>query len=38
MIAPLATESPETLNSVIWVRQGKSTLALGNITGALVLS
>ena len=37
VIAPLATELPEALNSVIWVRQGKDTLALGNITGALVL-
>ncbi|HEY1319883.1 MAG TPA: hypothetical protein VGF32_06530, partial [Streptosporangiaceae bacterium] len=37
VIAPLATELPETLNSVIWVRQGKDTLALGNITGALIL-
>src|SRR5262249_6845822 len=36
-IAPLATELPETLNSVVWVRQGKDTLALGNITGAMVL-
>ena len=31
-----ATELPEKLNSVIWVRQGKDTLALGNITGAMV--
>jgi cation:H+ antiporter len=37
VIAPLATELPETLNSVIWIRQSKDTLALGNITGALVL-
>jgi cation:H+ antiporter len=37
VIAPLATELPETLNSVIWIRQGKDTLALGNITGAMVL-
>jgi cation:H+ antiporter len=37
VIAPLATELPETLNSVIWIRQGKDTLALGNVTGALVL-
>jgi cation:H+ antiporter len=37
VIAPLATELPETLNSVIWVRQGKDTLALGNVTGAMVL-
>ena len=36
MIAPIATELPEKLNSVIWVRQGKDTLALGNITGAMV--
>jgi len=37
VIAPLATELPETLNSVIWIRQGKDTLALGSITGAMVL-
>ena len=37
VIAPLATELPETLNSVIWIRQGKDTLALGNVTGAMVL-
>ena len=37
VIAPLATELPETLNSVLWIRQGKDTLALGNITGAMVL-
>jgi cation:H+ antiporter len=37
VIAPLATELPETLNSVLWARQGKDTLALGNITGAMVL-
>jgi cation:H+ antiporter len=36
IIAPLATELPEKLNSVIWVRQGKDTLALGNISGAMV--
>jgi cation:H+ antiporter len=37
VIAPLATELPETLNSVLWIRQRKDTLALGNITGAMVL-
>ncbi len=36
VIAPLATELPETINSVTWIRQGKDTLALGNITGAMV--
>ena len=36
LIAPIATELPETLNSVLWVRNGKDTLALGNVTGAMV--
>jgi cation:H+ antiporter len=36
LIAPLATELPETFNSVIWLRQGKDTLAMGNISGAMV--
>ncbi len=36
VLAPLATELPEKLNSVIWVREGKDSLALGNITGAMV--
>ncbi len=36
IIAPIATELPEKFNSVIWLRQGKDTLALGNITGAMV--
>jgi cation:H+ antiporter len=36
VIAPIATELPEKFNSVIWVRRGKDTLALGNITGAMV--
>jgi len=36
VLAPLATELPEKINSVIWVRDSKDTLALGNITGAMV--
>jgi cation:H+ antiporter len=36
IVAPIATELPEKMNSVIWVRQGKDTLAMGNITGAMV--
>ena len=36
IIAPVATELPEKFNSVIWVRAKKDTLAMGNITGALV--
>ncbi len=36
VVAPIATELPEKFNSLIWVRQGKDTLAMGNITGAMV--
>jgi cation:H+ antiporter len=36
ILSPIATELPEKFNSVIWVRQSKDTLALGNITGAMV--
>jgi cation:H+ antiporter len=36
LITPVATELPEKFNSVIWIRQKKDTLALGNITGAMV--
>jgi cation:H+ antiporter len=36
VIAPIATELPEKFNSVIWIRGGKDTLAMGNITGAMV--
>ena len=35
IIAPLATELPEKLNSVIWMRKDMDTLAIGNITGAM---
>jgi cation:H+ antiporter len=36
LLAPVATELPEMLNSTKWIRAGKDTLALGNVTGALV--
>lgn len=36
LVAPLATELPEKFNSVIWIRRGKDTLAMGNMTGAMV--
>ena len=36
VLAPVATELPEKVNSVLWVRQGKDTLAFGNLTGAMV--
>ena len=35
-ISPLATELPEMFNSIMWVKNSKDTLALSNITGALV--
>jgi cation:H+ antiporter len=37
LLSPVATELPETLNAVIWVRQGKVALALGNISGAMMI-
>ncbi len=36
IITPIATELPEKFNSVIWISRNKDTLALGNITGAMV--
>jgi cation:H+ antiporter len=36
VLAPLATELPEKFNSAIWLRDNKDTLAVGNITGAMV--
>lgn len=36
LLAPVATELPEKFNSVTWTWKGRDTLALGNITGAMV--
>lgn len=36
VLAPLATELPEKANSIIWVRENKDSLAIGNVTGAMV--
>lgn len=37
IIIPIATELPEKVNSVLWIRHGRrDTLAFGNISGALV--
>lgn len=36
IITPIATELPEKFNSVLWVRVKKDTLALGNVSGAMV--
>ncbi|HEY0295714.1 MAG TPA: sodium:calcium antiporter [Bordetella sp.] len=37
LLAPVATELPEILNALIWVRQGKARLALANISGAMMI-
>jgi len=36
LIVPIATELPEKVNSVLWIRRRKDTLAFGNLTGAMV--
>jgi cation:H+ antiporter len=36
VLAPLATELPEKVNSFFWMRDGKDSLALGNVSGAMV--
>lgn len=37
VLSPVATELPETVNAMIWVRQGKERLALANISGAMMI-
>lgn len=37
LLSPVATELPETMNAVIWIRQGKHRLALANISGAMLI-
>lgn len=37
LLSPIATELPETMNAIIWVRQGKHKLALANISGAMMI-
>jgi cation:H+ antiporter len=37
LLSPIATELPETMNAVIWVRQGKTRLALANISCAMMI-
>lgn len=36
LIIPVATELPEKVNSILWIRRRKDTLAVGNLTGAMV--
>jgi cation:H+ antiporter len=35
--SPVAPELPEILNAIIWVRAGKTQLALANISGAMMI-
>lgn len=37
LLSPVATELPEVMNAIIWVRQGKTKLALANISGAMMI-
>src|SRR5438552_4376474 len=37
LLSPVATELPEITNAVLWVRQGKTDLALANISGAMMI-
>jgi cation:H+ antiporter len=37
LLSPVATELPETLNALIWVRQGKDRLALANVSGSMMI-
>jgi cation:H+ antiporter len=37
LLSPIATELPEMMNALIWVRQGKERLALANISGAMMI-
>jgi len=37
LLSPIATELPETMTALLWVRQGKTELALANISGAMMI-
>ncbi|MBJ7594612.1 MAG: sodium:calcium antiporter [Candidatus Dormibacteraeota bacterium] len=34
IVVPVATELPETINSVLWIRSGDDNLAFGNVAGS----
>lgn len=36
LLVPIATEMPEKINSIVWLRRQRDTLAFGNVTGAMV--
>ena len=35
LFSPIATQMPETMNAIIWVRQGKECMAFYNLSGAI---
>jgi cation:H+ antiporter len=37
LLSPIATELPEIMNAIIWVRQGKTKQALANNSGAMMI-
>lgn len=37
LLSPVATELPEIMNALIWVKQGKERLALANISGSMMI-
>src|SRR6266404_3568101 len=37
LFSPVATELPEIMNAIIWIRQGKHRLALSNISGSMLI-
>lgn len=37
LFAPIATELPEIVNAIIWVRQGKTEMALANVSGSMMI-
>lgn len=37
LLSPVATELPEIMNATIWARRGKTSLAVANISGAMMI-
>ena len=37
LLSPVATELPEAMNAIIWIKQGKHRLALSNISGSMMV-
>ncbi|HVY35630.1 MAG TPA: sodium:calcium antiporter [Caulobacteraceae bacterium] len=37
LLSPIATEMPEILNAIIWIRQGKVRMAMANISGSMMI-